>query len=416
MEDTLLRDLIAKNGYVDSLLPGQRHRCVVQRQEWVRNTRDAADRAVSIEQGTSADVKSESWVTVNQAQSSLKSACNSDKDTSSERVSEVTADEEEKSDPDLVLCRLCNKPVVLTQLKNVVEHAKEHYLVKQFECSLCGFANDNQLHVISHAVTQHPNKLPRIVKHKMKVVLISFMVFRMQAGVLHSTDPRDERSANDDKFEEELESGYQKLKGEPNADNTKRLLEQLHKMEPEIKQELSLSRERKAELQEAMQNYVEVKKDNIGEAIEEINEKSKIDRALFQGDMLLTREQAEEVIEDVKENEVKRNKRQAYRDNRYPKALWSNGDGWLSQFTKQSEQTNYNYDLSYDYGGVMHYGATGVVFFKAPDGSKVEVVLDRYQDGVSTDGCRFAGIEIKTGSDKRHTGYRQEFSYNQRFF
>uniref|UniRef100_A0A0K0D573 Astacin domain-containing protein n=1 Tax=Angiostrongylus cantonensis TaxID=6313 RepID=A0A0K0D573_ANGCA len=123
----------------------------------------------------------------------------------------------------------------------------------------------------------------------MKVVLFSFLVLCMQAGVLHSTDPRDERSANDDKFEEELEQGYQKLKGEPNADNTKRLLEQLHKMEPEIKQELGLSPERKAELQEAMK------------------------------------------------------------------------DGWLSQFTKQSEHANYNYDLSYDYGGVMHYGATGFV-------------------------------------------------------
>ncbi|VDM63412.1 unnamed protein product [Angiostrongylus costaricensis] len=62
--------------------------------------------SLSSEQGTSADVKSESWVSANQVQSSLKSACNSDKDTSSERVSEVTADEEEKSDPDLVLCRV----------------------------------------------------------------------------------------------------------------------------------------------------------------------------------------------------------------------------------------------------------------------------------------------------------------------
>uniref|UniRef100_A0A0K0DL35 C2H2-type domain-containing protein n=1 Tax=Angiostrongylus cantonensis TaxID=6313 RepID=A0A0K0DL35_ANGCA len=121
--------------------------------------------SLSSEQGSAADVKSESWVKVNRAQSSLKSACNSDEDMSSEQVSEVTADEEEKSDPDLEECRLCNKAVVLTQLKNVVEHAKGHYFLKQFECSLCGFANDNQLHVTRHAVTQHPNELPRIVEH-----------------------------------------------------------------------------------------------------------------------------------------------------------------------------------------------------------------------------------------------------------
>ncbi|KAJ1374821.1 Astacin (Peptidase M12A) [Parelaphostrongylus tenuis] len=32
-------------------------------------------------------------------------------------------------------------------------------------------------------------------------------------------------------------------------------------------------------------------------------------------------------------------------------------DGWLSQFTKISEGVNYNYQLTYDYGSVMHYGA-----------------------------------------------------------
>uniref|UniRef100_A0A0K0DN74 C2H2-type domain-containing protein n=1 Tax=Angiostrongylus cantonensis TaxID=6313 RepID=A0A0K0DN74_ANGCA len=112
--------------------------------------------SLSSEQGSAADVKSESWVKVNQEQLSIKSACNSDEDTSSEQISEITADEEVKSDPDLVKC--C--------LKNLVEHAKERCLLKQFECSLCGFANDNQLHVMSHAVTQHPNELPRVVEHK----------------------------------------------------------------------------------------------------------------------------------------------------------------------------------------------------------------------------------------------------------
>ncbi|KAE9411656.1 hypothetical protein Angca_010170, partial [Angiostrongylus cantonensis] len=34
--------------------------------------------------------------------------------------------------------------------------------------------------------------------------------------------------------------------------------------------------------------------------------------------------------------------------------------GWLSQFTKQSQSSNYNYNLTYDYGSVMHYGATSV--------------------------------------------------------
>ncbi|VDM60463.1 unnamed protein product [Angiostrongylus costaricensis] len=362
---------------------------------------------------------------------------------------------------------------------------------------------------------------------------------------------------------------------ERNAMDTKKLLEQMHEMEDEINDELSLTEERNAELSNEMKNYVEVKKDHIkaaGDTIEEINQKSNVDTALFQGDMLLTKEQAEEVIDDIKGNEGNRNKRQAYRDGYYPRTLWSNGvyysfhrttsrearsvfkkaaaawqsetcinfsesntglimteivktlefkdyimkkfqassrivlikangcwsmDGWLSQFTKQSQRSNYNYNLTYDYGSVMHYGATSVsknnkpimvprdvkytqtlgspiisfyeklmmnmhykcldkcnapssatcknggfphprtctrcicpsgyggnlcdsrvknshlnhsslgVHANAPAGSKIEVVLENYTRGFAIDGCTYAGVEIKTGSDKRHTGYRQ---------
>ncbi|VDM64190.1 unnamed protein product [Angiostrongylus costaricensis] len=45
-------------------------------------------------------------------------------------------------------------------------------------------------------------------------------------------------------------------------------------------------------------------------------------------------------------------------------------------------------------------------WIKGPVGSKIEVVFVSYTDRVATDGCRFAGVEIKAGSDKRLTGYR----------
>ncbi|KAE9419157.1 hypothetical protein Angca_008315, partial [Angiostrongylus cantonensis] len=165
-----------------------------------------------------------------------------------------------------------------------------------------------------------------IIKDKHYTVHISD--FFVGAELFYSPESTGEPSASNEKFEKELEEGYQLLKGEPHAEDTKILLQQLHMMEPEIAEELTLSPERNAELQEQMRNYVEIENDHVpqfGETIEEINAETKVDRALFQGDMLLTKEQADEIIEDVKENKANRRKRQAYRDSRYPNTLWSNG-------------------------------------------------------------------------------------------
>uniref|UniRef100_A0A0K0DFA4 Metalloendopeptidase n=1 Tax=Angiostrongylus cantonensis TaxID=6313 RepID=A0A0K0DFA4_ANGCA len=323
----------------------------------------------------------------------------------------------------------------------------------------------------------------------MRVILLSLLVSTVTAGIIDGSEKGFGRFTNEKTFEEIPNEGYNLLRNQRNAVDTMRLLEQLHDMEGEINGELSLSDERNAELLNEMKDYVEIKKDHIepkGDTIEEVNHKCNVDTALFQGDMLLTKEQAEEVIDDIKWNEGNRKKRQAYRDKYYPKTLWSNGvyysfyanstqqarsvfrkaaaawqsetcidfsesntglviteiidtldftisimkkfqapdrivlikevgcwsmvgrvggvqslslgsgcesvgtaaheighalgffhtqsrhdrdsfitlytqnfmDGWLSQFTKQSQSSNYNYNLTYDYGSVMHYGAT----------------------------------------------------------
>ncbi|WKX93941.1 hypothetical protein Q1695_011311 [Nippostrongylus brasiliensis] len=58
-----------------------------------------------------------------------------------------------------------------------------------------------------------------------------------------------------------------------------------------------------------------------GDTIEEINEKAGVDGALFQGDILLTRKQANEILNDIVS---RRRKRQAYRDDWYPSTIWEN--------------------------------------------------------------------------------------------
>ncbi|KAE9411682.1 hypothetical protein Angca_007943, partial [Angiostrongylus cantonensis] len=56
----------------------------------------------------------------------------------------------------------------------------------------------------------------------------------------------------------------------------------------------------------------------MGDSIAEINRNSGVDLALFQGDMILTEQQAADVLADIEENTGHRTKRQAFRDKTYP--------------------------------------------------------------------------------------------------
>ncbi|KJH42603.1 astacin [Dictyocaulus viviparus] len=457
----------------------------------------------------------------------------------------------------------------------------------------------------------------------MKLISLSVFLFCISVK-LCLTNEIYEYDDNDDSFERELQEESKKLGNEPDVESTKMLLEKLHRMEEEIEDELKLTPEQNEELENRMKNYVQVEKDHVeetGDTIEEVNERSRIDTALYQGDMILTEYDNlsfsinfSDAILQLMANAGNRTKRQAvnaqlYRTSKWPnkrvyysfapnassflaffhpfcehfsetnKIVVINGSGcwshvgyvgkpqsislgrgcesigtaahelahalgffhmqsrhdrdnfitlqmenfagnWASQFTKQSEQSNNNYNLTYDYGGVMHYGATGVsrngkpvmvprdmnylqtlgspmisfyetlmmnlhyecddcskrpsancqnggfphprdcskcicpsgyggdlcdrrpdgcgsvlkatdsyqtledtvgdrhkrpgrdefdkcyYWIEAPAGYQIEVVLEYFSSGVAGDGCRYGGVEIKTGADKRHTGYR----------
>ncbi|KAJ1354709.1 Astacin (Peptidase M12A) [Parelaphostrongylus tenuis] len=465
----------------------------------------------------------------------------------------------------------------------------------------------------------------------MRIILFAFLTTLASAAMLRNPASKVKRSMNgDDSFDEQLRSANELLKNERDADTTMRLLEQLHSMQDEIRNELSS--QQAPTLEDTMQDHRHVRRDHVrasGDTIEEINMISGVNMALYQGDMILTEQQASEVLADIKENEGGyRSKRQAFRDNNYPNTTWPTGvnyyfynassdavrlfrkaailwgtdtcinfgetyaaedaivviesagcwshvgriggkqllslgagceavsiaahelahamgfyhtqsrhdrdnfitldvyniqQGWETQFTKQTPETNYNYNITYDYGTIMHYGATsasanGQPFMKThdplflqtlgspfisfyeklmmnlhykcldnckqehwnkcknggfphprncnkcicpsgyggdfcdqrpagcgkiltatesyqtlndsvgrwnydpsmnsdefymcyywiqgPPGSKIEVVFVNYTENLSLDGCAYAGVEIKTLADKRHTGYR----------
>ncbi|KAK6017234.1 astacin, partial [Ostertagia ostertagi] len=62
----------------------------------------------------------------------------------------------------------------------------------------------------------------------------------------------------------------------------------------------------------------------MGDSIEEVNLQNHIAGALFQGDMVLTKEQEDQIIDDIT-NDGTRARRQALRDPKYPGMRWHEG-------------------------------------------------------------------------------------------
>ncbi|VDM63828.1 unnamed protein product [Angiostrongylus costaricensis] len=266
----------------------------------------------------------------------------------------------------------------------------------------------------------------------MKLVLV-FVLFALSINVESNPLSSNERRSSGKTFDEKLEEGYQ-LKCQPNANVTRRLTEHLGNMEGKIMKRLTLSSEKNTEQVLTTKDYVEVENDGrihqMGDANEEINEDSKVSASLFQGDILLTKEQAKVILEDTKYVEAERTKRQAYTED---KIGVFNGVGCFSSLGRIGGEQRLSFqelrcESPKGCGRILNatvtfqtltdtLGEKDVYFPKedfefcnywimAPAGSRIEVVLESFEKGLATDGCVFAGVEIKTGSDKRHTGYR----------
>ncbi|PIO66970.1 hypothetical protein TELCIR_11299, partial [Teladorsagia circumcincta] len=109
-----------------------------------------------------------------------------------------------------------------------------------------------------------------------------------------------------------------------------KIRDKIRSMKDKVLKTLELSPQMMKSLQERLKKLRPIKQDKVqemGDTITEVNENSEVDQYLYQGDVVLTEEQAEEIVEDI-EDEVaggNRTKRQAFKDHRYPKMLWSQG-------------------------------------------------------------------------------------------
>ncbi|KAK6029767.1 astacin [Ostertagia ostertagi] len=182
---------------------------------------------------------------------------------------------------------------------------------------------------------------------------------------------------------------------------------------------------------------IHIKSPHKENTIERVNTESGIIDALFQGDMVLSKEQQDEVMEDFGGG---RFKRQADNDRTHPERKWSNGvsyslDGSLDErakaafkkaaelwmkdtcidFEEDSQEEAEDLLLVYkEHGCWAEVGRQGgwqllslgeSYCETAPKGGKIEIeILQTPQSHLG--GCPHAGVEIKTHSDQRLTGYR----------
>ncbi|KHJ88605.1 astacin [Oesophagostomum dentatum] len=273
--------------------------------------------------------------------------------------------------------------------------------------------------------------------------------------------------ANGGLLDRSIKTALDKIHASLNKHRLLSIREKMHSLKSKVLAKIALSPEKKAVLEEKLQKMTKIKKNHVnvkGDSINEINERSDISELLFQGDIVLTDVQAEELIQDA---EGKRVKRQAFRDGGYPRTTWEKGvfysfhnasnkvksvftkaaqewekdtcidfiesdgperievmiedgcwsyvgnthkkqplslgdgcesvgtaaheighalgmfhthsrhdrddfimlnakniqPGWEDQFDKETKKTNDNYNITYDYGSVMHYGATRFALF-----------------------------------------------------
>ncbi|KIH56869.1 hypothetical protein ANCDUO_12947 [Ancylostoma duodenale] len=254
----------------------------------------------------------------------------------------------------------------------------------------------------------------------------------------------------DTRLGEKIKQALSKIEDAFNSTALVAIREKFNGLKEKIKAKLTLSPERKAKLEELLKRIIKIKKDKVqedGDSIEEINERNHVAELLYQGDIVLTKKQAKEIVEDI-EGDNGRIKRQMFRDYSAswngqptmvpndPKYVETLGSPIISFYELLMINKHYGCDETGEYQfqpdgcGAVYEATTEYKTFrdvvgnktagqraredfdfcynwiKAPKGSKIELKIAGLSKGLAVDGCLYWGVEIKTQADQRLTGYR----------
>ncbi|CAJ0609655.1 unnamed protein product [Cylicocyclus nassatus] len=119
-----------------------------------------------------------------------------------------------------------------------------------------------------------------------------------------------------------LRNALSRVKTSLDKDRLVAIRKDFYSLRSKIAAKLALSPIQKAALAENLKKLIHIQKarlNDVGNTIVEVNEKAQIGELLYQGDIVLTDQQAKEILDAAK---GKRERRQAYRNGKYPYTTW----------------------------------------------------------------------------------------------
>ncbi|ETN84126.1 astacin, partial [Necator americanus] len=141
--------------------------------------------------------------------------------------------------------------------------------------------------------------------------------------------------------------GSIKTKLQKDLNVTLNLYKKLKEYGSKVKNMLKLTPKMLKSLKEKLKKVRLIVRDKIAGddgSIDEINEKSGVGEYLYQGDMILSEKQAEEILENIEEETSggarNRTKRQAFKDSSYSRKLWSQGVTYFFDYGTSEYRTH----------------------------------------------------------------------------